>query len=147
MCRWEHVTYLCGHIDYRRFSWCHFTRSDPLHQCIGVAVLTRTFKHPRDECPQCMFVNDPEKYHEKEMQRQTAQAMQWPYQQQKYPYQEPTYKHPGEQQQQEFQQYIQRMRQQQQEQQQQQPQQQQQQQQQTQEHQTQQPQQNPQQQR
>lgn len=43
MCDYEEIVFLCGHRTKKLLSYCHFARTDPLHQCFGVKVIKATW--------------------------------------------------------------------------------------------------------
>ncbi|KAL8810472.1 MAG: hypothetical protein Q9223_002406 [Gallowayella weberi] len=54
MCNFESITYHCRHQIFRRYSYCHFARNDPVHACFGVKVLKREWNQDHEDCDDCI---------------------------------------------------------------------------------------------
>jgi hypothetical protein len=58
MCDWDEFQFVCSHKAYKLLSYCHFSRTDPYHQCFGVKVIQNTWMQnvACDPCLEAMRV-------------------------------------------------------------------------------------------
>ena len=69
MCNFEQITYQCRHQIFRRFSYCHFARNDPVHACFGVKVLKREWYQNQEDCDDCIRQRERMVQQQKQQQR------------------------------------------------------------------------------
>ncbi|KAL8712226.1 MAG: hypothetical protein Q9220_003377 [cf. Caloplaca sp. 1 TL-2023] len=70
MCYFERITFRCRHQVYRRFSYCHFARNDPVHACFGVKVVKREWTQGQEDCDECIYQREPMGQQQQQQQQQ-----------------------------------------------------------------------------